>query len=149
MSVFTRSAARTARKGARWAAVPAAAALAVLAAAGPALAAGTSLGIHTYGTVHAGHLSVSGLYQCASSAPYAELRVTADQAGPHGRVIASSTVQRVACTGATLSFGTTLAPREPHARFSTAGTRVTATIWTPGDRRGAAVAGIMLAPTAS
>jgi hypothetical protein len=149
MSVFTRSAARIAPKGARWAAVPAAAALAVVAAAGPALAAGTSLGIHTYGTVHAGHLSVSGLYQCASSAPYAELRVTAGQAGPHGRMIESSTVQRVACTGATLSFGATLAPRERHAWFTTGGTRVTATLWTPGDERGAAAASIVLDPSAS
>lgn len=147
MSVFTRSAARAARRSARWAAVPAAAALAVVAAAGPALAAGTSIGIHTYGSVSGGRLTVSGLYQCAS-APYAELEVTASQSR-HGRVVESSTVQRVACNGTTLGFSSTLAPHERHAWFSAGGTRVTAKLWTPGDRRGEAGATLVLNASAA
>lgn len=140
---------RPAARRARWAAVPAVAALAVLAAAGPALAAGTSIGIHTYGSVSGGRLTVSGLYQCAPSAPYAELEVTASQARRHGHAVESTTYQRVACTGATLAFGSTLAPSGRHAWFSAGDTRVAVKLWTPGDRRGQAGATLVLDATAS
>src|ERR1700722_8667984 len=101
MSVFTKSAARTA---ARWSAVPATAALAVVAAAAPALAAGTSVGINTNASVDAGQIHVAGAYQCATGAPYADLVVTVSQSGPHARTTESSTLQHVSCTGAVLPW---------------------------------------------
>jgi hypothetical protein len=141
MSFFTKS---TAAKAARWSAVPAAAALAVVVAAGPALAAGTSVGIYTNGSVDAGRISVSGAYQCATGAQYGELTVTVSQAGRHGRVVESSTVERLSCTGAVLPWSTTLSPRRHDGWFTAGSTRVDARVSTPGDRRGQADASLVL-----
>jgi hypothetical protein len=146
MSVFTRSAAA---RAARLTAVPAAAALAVVVAAGPALAAGTSVGIYTGGTVSHGRLAVDGVYQCASGSPYAALTVTVTQAGPHRHVVESSVVERVACTGATLRWSATLAPQRHEGRFGPGATRVTVKLSMPGDRRGQAGSSLVLNAVAS
>jgi hypothetical protein len=148
MSVFTKPAAA---KAVRWSAVPAGAALAVVLAAGPALAAGTSVGIYTNGSVTAGQISLTGAYQCAADAPYAELTVTATQMQRHGhgRTVESSSVQRVDCTGATREWAATLSPRVHDGWFAAGDTRVVVRVATPGDRRGQADASLVLNATAS
>jgi hypothetical protein len=146
MSVLTKS---VARRAARWSAVPAAAALAVVVAAGPALAAGTSVGIYTYGSVHAGRISVTGAYQCPAGSRYADLTVTATQAGPHGRAVTSSVVERLGCTGRVLPWGATLSPRRRGGWFTAGNTRVVAQVWPAGDRRGQAEASLVLNAAAS
>jgi len=146
MSAFMKSATR---KTVRWSAVPAAAALAVVVAAGPALAAGTSVGISTGGAAAGGRLTVSGAYQCATTAgPYAELEVTVSQVGRHGRAVESSTVERLGCTGSVESWSATLSPRR-HGWFSAGSTRVDAKLWTPGAWHGQADASLVLNASAS
>ena len=144
---FTKS---FAKKAARWSAAPAAAALAVVVAAGPALAAGTSVGIATNGSASGGALTVGGQYQCATaSGSYATLAVTVRQAGRYGRAIESSTIEHVSCTGAVQDWSATLSPREHHAWFSGGNTRVSAKLWTPGDVRGQSDATLVLNASAS
>lgn len=142
-AIFTRAAAV---KTARWSAVPAIAALALAVTAGPALAAGTSVGVSTTsGTVSAGELTVSGAYQCdPATSSYAELEVTASQAARHGRVADSATLRRVACTGSAERWQVTLSPRQAHEWFSVGDARVTARVWTPGDQNGQGVSSIVL-----
>lgn len=144
---FTKS---SAKKAARWSAAPVAAALAVVLAAGPALAAGTSVGIATNGSASGGALTVGGNYQCATaSGSYATLAVTVRQAGAHGRVVESSTLEHVSCTGAVLTWSATLRPSGHHAWFSGGNTRVEAKLWTPGDVRGQSDASLVLNASAS
>ena len=146
MSVFTKPVARAA---ARWSAVPAAAALAVVAAAAPALAAGTSVGINTGASVNAGQIRVAGAYQCATGAPYANLTITVSQSGRHHRAGESSTLQHVSCTGAVLPWAATLLAQEHGTWFTPGNTRITVTLWTPGDARGQADASLVLNATAA
>jgi hypothetical protein len=145
MSVFTKPAVRAA---ARWSAVPATAALAVVVAAGPALAAGTSVGIDTNASVGAGQIHVAGAYQCATGAPYADLTVTVSQSGPHHRTVESSTLRHVSCTGAVLPWTATLVAHERGAWFAPGDTRVKVTLATPGDFRGQADSSLVLNATA-
>jgi len=156
MSVFRRSGAAAGAAGfrvaagriARRGAVPAIAAASLALAAGPALAAGTSVGISTTSAgVSVGYLSVTGAYQCQSSAPYAELVVSVSQDSPRGQ-IDSTTRERVACTGSTLAWQSRLAPRQAGAWFSADGTRVTVTLWTPGRWNERASSSIVVWPTA-
>lgn len=133
---------------ARRAAVPAIAAASLALAAGPALAAGTSVGISTTGAgVSVGYLTVGGAYQCQGSAPYAELAVSVSQDAPRGRIDAT-TFERVACTGSTLAWQSRLEPRQAGAWFSAHGTRVTVTLWTPGGWDERASSSIVLWPAA-
>lgn len=152
MSIFRKS--EGARSGgtygriARRAAVPVIAGAAVALAAGPALAAGTSVGISTTSAdVSVGQLTVSGAYQCQDSAPYAELEVSVSQDARH-RTLDATTRERVACTGSTLVWQSTLTPREAGAWFSAHGTRVTVTLWTPGHWNERASSSIVLWPAA-
>lgn len=146
MSRFSRSGA--AGRIARRAAVAVIAAASLALAAGPALAAGTSVGISTTGAgVSVGYLTVSGAYQCEGSAPYADLSVSVSQDTRHGRIDATR-VERVACTGSTLVWQSTLEPRQTAAWFSAAETRVTVTLWTPGHWDDRANSSIVLWPAA-
>lgn len=141
MSVFTKAASS---KAARLAVVPAITVAALGAAAAPALAEGTSVGITTYsGTVASGQLTVSGAYQCTTGTPYDNVAVTAVQEGADGPV-SSTVIEQVPCTGAVSTWQATLSPDQDDAWFSDGDTRIRVTLWAPGDWDGRAAASMVL-----
>lgn len=128
----------------RVAAVPAMAVAALAAAAAPAFAEGTSVGITTYsGSVVSGQLAVSGAYQCTTDTPYDNVEVTGVQEGPDGPV-SSTVVEQVPCTGSVLTWQATLGPDQGDAWFTDGETRIRVTLWAPGDWDGRATASMVL-----
>jgi hypothetical protein len=135
-------------KGARWSTVPAVATAAIALAAGPALAAGTSVGIATSGSASAGLLELSGAYQCPTSSPYDSLSVTVSQDGRYGTV-RGTTVQQVACVGSTLTWRSVVSPSGGDGWFAAGPARVSVTLWAPGAWDDRAESSIVLFATAS
>lgn len=122
-------------EAARWAAVPALAALALAATAAPALADETAVNLNpTASITAAGQLTVSGTYDCdPATAVYAEISVSAGGYDVNGDEADASTNDRVACTGTPQSWQETLTPAEACETFAVGPADVEVTAWTARD----------------